>query len=672
MRVITPWGFRTVGHDLSKDPDSADYPPVHKPNVSIESTLAPWQRLPESCHDREYAHSLRTLGDEDSRWVEQPFSGESSVSSLDRRNAAGAPARRLRPRYLCILDEDARDGYRVEAASEGNDFDSVQYVFMSYTRMQFRTNIQGDPSLSTSQCDQINGSAPQSESTKALISMSVEAALRAGVGAFWIDFMCLRPDTPGDAEASRNIIDVYQICDIVRSSYCLAIAVGPPTNVEAVSADYSQSGRRTWLRQYGDRLWTLPEALLCPSNHGVSLYFSTQDGFECEQIEKRNLAARIWSDAETTRGLLEHYEGTLTLSQIEFISLALKCLQKRQTVTRMPADIIYALMGLLRERVPVREEQSAFEAFAHLSLANDSQKPLERLFCMRKHEENKGWHDMSDAWGAHIRDIVPICDIVGVASHDTVQIANMPAAAINWAPLPAVRFELARPSSGAYLWRWQRGEVSCILKLLYLLLFFALEQLAVVLYLSAKRSFRFDEIKPALNVQLLVLVVPVIISLLTTPVCLPSSIWTMYGGEIKNVEARFFGFHGIPDLGLVEETLFGRNCGRIAWSKLNARELAADDDDDAVYTLIDTWLMTASTFRASTRPSIVAVPGKHRGALRVMLCSYDETKGVYHRENVLRIDEQVLKRMSRMDSARFSLSPRPVFQDERPSIDLMA
>lgn len=654
------YGWQYLGGDLNSDPETSDYPRVLRAEGSTSSPDTPGYAL-SSLDGPELMRSLNPLRNQSRQGTERAARSPSASSSLERRATDDIPARRLRPRYLCIVDQLAEDGYRVEATDGRHDLDSVQYVFVSYTRMHFRTDLPGDPSSSVTPSEHT-----QNPATRRLISMAIDATNRAGVEAFWIDFECLKSDQADGPEASRSIGDVYQICDIVRGSYCMIIAVGPPSDAryDSDTYDHSLPSRRAWLWQYGDRLWTLPEVLLSPSNHGILLYFATHDGFESEQTEKRNLAERIWFDAETTRGLLEHYERSLTLSQIDMISLALECLQRRQTVTRYPADVIYALMGLLRERVAVREDQSAFEAFAHLSLANDSQKPLERLFCMRNKDQSKDWHDMNDLWGANIRDIEPRCEVIEVTADDTVQIANICGAAINWAPLPAIEFELEYPSNGAWRWRLQRSQTTCICGILLTIWLCALTHL-ILLGVIGGRSSR--EVKPVLNDQLLFIVMFAAISFISGCVFLPWSVHRLYGGKIKDVQARFLGIHGVADLGAIEEILFGRDCGRIVWSRLNADGSppnTVEHNSGMTFTLVDTWSMTATAFQTTTRPSIVVVPGKHRGALRAMLCSYDDATRVYHREKVLRMDEQVLKRMPRMEPARFSLLPMPVFHDD--------
>lgn len=66
----------------------------------------------------------------------------------------------------------------------------------------------------------------------------------------------------------------------------------------------------------------------------------------------------------TTFQLVDHYEGSLILSQLELVTLALECLHNRDTEQYLPGDISYALMGLLRVRPQIDSTDSAFQAFA--------------------------------------------------------------------------------------------------------------------------------------------------------------------------------------------------------------------------------------------------------------------------------------------------------------------
>ena len=118
------------------------------------------------------------------------------------------------------------------------------------------------------------------------------------------------------------------------------------------------------IRQWGTRLWTFPEVLLSPKGLPIKVYTRGTDLREPLLLEKRQFAARVWEDADISRQLIDHYEGTLILSRLELVTLALKCLHKRQTTEYLPGDHSYALMGLLRLRPTVDASDSGFQAFA--------------------------------------------------------------------------------------------------------------------------------------------------------------------------------------------------------------------------------------------------------------------------------------------------------------------
>ena len=81
-------------------------------------------------------------------------------------------------------------------------------------------------------------------------------------------------------------------------------------------------------------------------------------------------------------------------------------------------------MGLLRLRPNVDSTDSAFQAFARLSLANDSDMLLERLICTLPKSPEQDWSNMEDAWDVKLWDIYPKCQVAGVGQDDTVIIVS--------------------------------------------------------------------------------------------------------------------------------------------------------------------------------------------------------------------------------------------------------
>lgn len=150
----------------------------------------------------------------------------------------------------------------------------------------------------------------------------------------------------------------------------------------------------------------------------------------------------MWHDAhlQQSRALLDHYLGTLTLSKLELAVTALQCLNTRDTVQYLQGDHSYALMGLLRMRPKIDATDTAFQAFARLSLANDNDKILERLLCMLP-LPGHDWHEMTDAYESMPWDIAPYCQVAGISGRtgnehtqdeDTVILDGAFGATIQW------------------------------------------------------------------------------------------------------------------------------------------------------------------------------------------------------------------------------------------------
>ena len=112
------------------------------------------------------------------------------------------------------------------------------------------------------------------------------------------------------------------------------------------------------------------------------------------------------------------------------MTTALLCLQNRHTTEYLPGDLSYALMGLLRQRPHVRQEDSAFQASARLSLANDGNLLLERLIFLLPKNPYEGWRSLHDHWGALLWDIYPKTQICGIGENDSIILDGARAASI--------------------------------------------------------------------------------------------------------------------------------------------------------------------------------------------------------------------------------------------------
>lgn len=618
--------------------------------------------------------------------AEDSFSGE-----VDENHLRG-----FGPRYLCFLRNSSDgeisgyDTWKVSdwlQAHEGYGEADTDYVFISYTRKQFCVDTEADL-LRRGISDDLRSDYAQLSSVnrEALVRYGEKAARSTGKKAFWIDFECIR-DIQGVAEASSQSYDVYRICDIVRASSSMAIVVGPPIEnqlPEGTPQPYSNGAVTAWLQQWGTRLWTLPEILLCPSEHRIKLY-SVGSKLPPEEIAKRNFAARAaLPDANIVRQLIDHYESSIHLSPLELISLALQCFSVRQTNQFSQGDIAYALMGLLRRRPPVNRKDTDFEAFARLSLANNSDKLLERLLCIRTERFDAAWHDTTDAWGMSLWDIEPHCQVAGVIDDQTISLDGAYGAAIQWDSMGQVAF-LKRPTL-------VRTFAKIVLRgvPVYFTMGLTFTIAAAVIKSNADRSASDNsensvlEISDSTNSQynsmFLGLLIPGLIFLIPSLAIIfisPLMLFNIYRGKFWSTQALFIGVEGIPEsLGSLESNLFGFNHGRLKWSvagsSLSRHALSrygecvalppANDDDRQdgakLFTLVDTYTMVATAFRAVRPPTAVMVCGQEGGMQRAILCSYDWKRVTFSREAVVRMRTTVLDRMFRVNRFRFALRRR--------------
>ena len=563
------------------------------------------------------------------------------------------------------------------------------FVFVSYTRRQFIVATPPEIALWSIPDDQREAYGQLAQMHRSmLLQYGIEAARSAGKSAFWIDFECIR-DADDVAGATSQSYDVYRICDIVRAADSLVIVTGSPFQGQlpgATPEPYTPANMSIWLQQWGTRLWTLPEILLCSNEHRIKL-FAVGGPFPPEQVAKRNFAARAdLPDAKRVRELIDHYESSILLSRLELASIALECFSIRQTDIFNEGDVAYALQGLLRRRPVVNRGDTSFEAFARLSLANDSDALLERLLCMQPPSLDAPWYRIQDAWGAFLWDIQPHCQVAGIVDDQTVALDGVFGAQIQWDAMDQVAF-FKRPTIMRLFAKIVLRGVPA-----YLVLGLALAIAGAVLksqsqsagdsqnssgyYDTSSSSSSDSAISLALLIPGLIILVPALIITLAAPAMLLN----IYGGKFWSTQALFIGIEGVPDLGFIERHLFGFNFGRLKWSvagsSLSHHALSRYGECEALapnspkneargsgcklFTLVDTYSMTATAFLAARPPTSVMICGQEGGMQRAILCSYDAQEATFAREAVIRAKTMVLDRMFRVDRFRFALRRRNV------------
>ena len=537
-------------------------------------------------------------------------------------------ARPLEPKYLCFLTGE--EGVKTSLVSEwkGKHQQEPTYVFISYTSEQFRN--------------------PQEKAF--LHDLGEHTARKVGVSAYWVGSSCLGNN---EAEVEEN---VWNISDVVRGSRKLVIALRDPSESQESSLDV-----RKLLRQWGSRVWTLPEILLSSSSTDIAIYLADGDIERPTMIHKRNFAT-MWDDAPVSRELIDHYEGNLVLSNLELVTIALRCLHGRGTTTHLPGDMAYALMGLLRRRPTVSKTDSAFQAFARLSLANDNDLLLERLICILPKSLDQPWYDMADQYEASLWDIYPTTQICGIGAKDTVILDGAYAASIRWKAFAHVA-NITKDGWRRFFLRYAFRSASWLF-------------ITGISLVSAGTASHNDALTGIGGFFLAIALCFITMS--------PYLIRVLYTGKLWATQPWFFGFEGYLDISTIEQKIFGADMHHLKWST-NGSPLSVHEsneygecigkdptsnpdtkakveasihcrmDEERIFTLVDTYTLTVTMFTAVRPPTAVVLCGAEGGMQRALLCSYDGSSQTMYRESVLRMETPVLEKISRVGRLRLGL-----------------
>ncbi|KAF2633545.1 hypothetical protein BU25DRAFT_427050 [Macroventuria anomochaeta] len=546
------------------------------------------------------------------------------------RDANPVAERVLRPRYLCFLREPGEPALIMNVEEWITQYKSernLAYVFIAYTAEQFQS----------------------SEDLMALHQMADAAARNAGVMAYWVGCSCM-PDSDQLQE------DVYRICDVIRGAQSLVIAVGQPPNDRQ---DISTTD--LMLQQWGKRIWTFPEVLLAPAGKEIKVYQRGGDLMQPLRVPKNQFAAKVWKeDAHTARQLIDHYEGSLILTQLELVTLALECLQKRDTNEYLRGDHSYALMGLLRTRPKIDPTDTAFQAFARLSMANGSDQLLERLICVLPRTPNQPWHSLDDAFGSKLWEILPEgVEISGIGQDDSVILDGCRAANVRWKSFTPVA-NTRRPS-------WKRYIAEKLLRLGGVTFL-----IGIVLVAIPNPAGPGQGLSPTQGAGVFLIIYSLFLMFLS-----PWLLRMLYLGKFWDQQCWLFGFEGYMPIETIEAQIFGGRLGRLRWTPYASplsrhhrnehNECVPDDPttdreikalverckhagpgEQRLFTLVDTGNMTVTLFQATRPPTCFLMAGSEGGMKRIVGCSYDWTTATMYRETVLRMETKFEDKMSRI------------------------
>ncbi|KAL9120421.1 MAG: hypothetical protein Q9187_003023 [Circinaria calcarea] len=553
------------------------------------------------------------------------------------------------PRFLCFLDDNKRGGMNIMKTSEGKILyglnSKTDFVLVSYTGVQF----------------------PQESDLEYLHEVGKHAARKAGTKAYWISCSCVE-DTK-DANDPELEHDIWTICDVVRSANSVVVAVNGNSNESTDKL----------LERWSKRVWILPEWLLGPGHSKISVYRGKSIEV-VRQLDRRDFPI-FGDDKGNDRDLLEqlvdHHEGSVHLTALEYVSIALGCLQSRDTTEHLKGDKSYVLMGLLRQRPEVVGTDSAFQAFARLSLANDSDLLLERLICMLPYTDDH-WHSMADQWGVSLWDINPKCQVCGIGEGDAVILDGVHAAPIAWsfAPVNIRRRETTIRKILRYLFR-----------LTPILILFGIALLATGVSIQHSQggpnnisNGMYGGAGASLGIALIVITLS------------PFLILTFYHGKVWEAQPWLFGIEGYMEIKTLEEHIFGDCQGRLRWSVASSvfsrheeeqnhprfctgvdpmrdqetknyidNAAKSGNGEAKIFTLVDTVSMTVTLFAAAKPPIAALVCGEEGGMQRAVLCSYEWRTNTLYRETVLRMTTPVYDKMPLTNRVKLAL-----YKETRP------
>lgn len=216
-----------------------------------------------------------------------------------------------------------------------------------------------------------------------------------------------------------------------------------------------------------------------------------------------------------------------------------------------------------------------------LSLANDSDKLLERYLCTLPNNSQQPWYNMSDAYNSALWDIEPYCQVAAICDRDTIVLDGARGASIRWKSFFPVGFRTG------FSWkRWFAVK--------------AMENMSLLLILMI--VFFVTNIIPG-GVVCLLLWLYIFVNT-------PSLIRTVYGGKFTEVQAALFGFEGYLNAPTVERAIFGGNFGRFSWSTNGSPLSVSNVNEDGERVGVDP--STDPEVRQKIERSKTAKPGEMR------------------------------------------------------------
>ncbi|KAJ8582044.1 hypothetical protein M405DRAFT_854668 [Rhizopogon salebrosus TDB-379] len=490
---------------------------------------------------------------------------------------------------------------------------------------------------------------PDEEKEKAVFTEEVRTAvLGQGFDAYWLDSECI-----GETPAEKNR-DLYCMADVYRGAEVTLIMLGKAGSVE------KNRENECW-RGWGERVWTLPEALL-----SARLCYKFRDREEVKQLSLHDLANLAYTNRDIEQAIVNAYSGKDPLERLERLTLLKSAIWRRGTaalpivsdpipppkldlIDEKPvtyggaykAERVYALMGFFEHRIQPTRAEDDLRALVRLSMANDNDRIAERMVAMLPSTITPSacWYADDDIYRANLWDILPEIQVAGVTENGALVLDGCRAAAIRWKDFPEVAFgttdSLRRTIIGfvPYL-SWP-----CLIVGLGVLMYtrpggLALIIVGVVLLVLSPRLFVFSQSGRIVTAQPWFIGVKGVISIAEVEKHL-------YGGARGHFPRMYF----TPSGSLFSIPEQGSERGGSLKQYENAKFVESGPGTGHMYTLIDTYSSTMYYFRALRAPTVCIFAGREGGLGRFVLCSERCDINELHKESVLRMPTEISQKM---------------------------
>ncbi|KAG2071159.1 hypothetical protein BDR04DRAFT_1098859 [Suillus decipiens] len=484
---------------------------------------------------------------------------------------------------------------------------------------------------------------PNQEIEKAEFIEEVRVAvLGQKYNAYWLDLECV-----GETPSEKNM-DLYCMADVYRGAEVTLIMLGK-----------SAVGENECWRGWGERVWTMPEALL-----SSRLCYKFRDREVVTPLSLFELANLAYTDYDIEQAIINAYSGKDPLERLERLTLLKSAIWRRGTAALAPgvappplkldimggksvtsgaykAERVYALMGFFEHRIQPNRSEDDLRALVRLSMANDNDRIAERMVSMLPSTITKTacWYADDDIYRANLWDILPEIQVAGITENGALVVDGCRAAAIRWKDFPEVAFlttdSLRRTIIGfiPYL-SWPTLIIGLGILMITRVGGITLIVIGLVLLIISPRLFVFSHSGRIVSAQPWFIGVKGAISIAEVE-------RHLYGGARGHFPRMYFTPSGsqfsIPERSVTR----GGSPKQYDYAKL------AESGPDAghIYTLIDTCSSTMYYFRAERPPTVCIFAGREGGLGRFVLCSERCDINELHKETVLRMPTEISQKM---------------------------